>query len=394
MNKEIRKPTVHSMKRRCNAHNYSRKGYYHITLSTTKNTLQPLGCITGQLDRPDGAPDAPHVKLTPIGLMVEEELLRSIHHHYPMLEVQDYVIMPEHIHFIIVAHSDIISQSGNSTHLGHVIAGFKHGCNKRFWAIIGKISMATESPCTTPTVLGDSVAKKHRPAIPLPPLFDAGYCDVMPIDEAQLATQRAYIHNNPRHRLLRTTNRAWLKPQRHTINTAVSLRALKGYLTSEMHNRTADLTTIEERLLLESGQVVCDSYGNTSLLQDRRLLPVVCHRKDTASFEQQKARCLTEAAAGAILVSARISRGEHEIMDAARQSGFPIVLIEDNGFPEIYHPSTNLTDLCATGKLLLLTPWHYQFRKHDEILTVSLCKTMNCIAQAVCKLKDCWWKKE
>lgn len=35
----------------------------------------------------------------------------------------------------------------------------------------------------------------------------------------QIATQRAYIRANPRSRLLRTTNRQWLQPQRHTVNT-------------------------------------------------------------------------------------------------------------------------------------------------------------------------------
>ena len=218
MQEEIRKPTVHSMKRRSSAHDYSRCGYYHITISVAQKLQQPFGRMAGRLDCPDGTADAPHVELSAIGRMVEEELRESIHRYYPMLEVQDYVIMPEHLHFLLVAHRDVVSQNGKPTHLGHVIAGFKYGCNKRYWAMTGRISvatkkggratkggdLATESPGTVggDSMLGDSVAKAK-----LPPLFDAGYCDVMPIDEAQLATQRAYIRSNPRSRLLRTTYR-------------------------------------------------------------------------------------------------------------------------------------------------------------------------------------------
>lgn len=52
----------------------------------------------------------------------------------------------------------------------------------------------------------------------------------MPVDEAQLTTQRAYIRANPRNRLLRQTYRSRLRPQRRTVDTAVFLKALRGYL--------------------------------------------------------------------------------------------------------------------------------------------------------------------
>ena len=428
MDKEIRKPTAHSMKRRSQAHDYSFMGVYHITINVARGLKQPLGRIGGQLCKPDGDSDAPHVDLSPVGRMVEEELRESIHRFYPMLEVQDYVVMPEHLHFLLVAHSDMVSQSGKLTHLGHVIAGFKYGCNKRYWAMMGRINLATESPGTHATtapstlaspapgtlattasgtlattapetlgaerrqndgsVLGDSVAKEK-----LPPLFEAGYCDIMPVDADQLATQRAYIHANPRSRLMRMTNQQWLHPQRHTIDTAVSLRALYGYLQRECPRQLTDevFSTLVNRLLKVGDSVVCDSYGSKELLS-RRLLPVVCHRKDASLFEQQKDCCLREAAAGAVLVSARISKGEQEIMDAVLLRGYPIIRIEDNGFPEIYHPSADRMDRCAAGQQLLIAPWSYQYRTREDSISVPFCKTMNCVAQAICKMRDDWWK--
>ena len=465
MDKEFRKPTVHSMKRRCNAHDYSRSGLYHITICVAKALRQPLGRMAGKLEKPDGDIDAPHVELSAIGQMVEKELRESITKYYPMLEVLDYVIMPEHLHFILVAHSNIISRSGKATHLGHVIAGFKYGCNKRYWAMTGRISLATELPgavvvtkssgavvegdlvtelpgavvvtkSSGAVVEGDLVTESPGAVVVtkssgavgkgdlatelpgavvvaespdavgavrvlddsvvqdnLPPLFDGGYCDVMPLDELQLDTQRAYIRANPRNRLLRDTYRAQLHPQRLTVDTAVSLPALLGYLKRECPRQIVPSAweELEKRLLQKDDRVVCDSYGSLVLLRSK-LLPVVCHRRDAALFEQQKAHCLAEAAAGAVLVSARISKGEQEIMDSALLSGFPVIRIEDNGFPEIYHPSGDRINGCATGKLLLLTPWHYRFRTREESITVPFCKTMNCIAQAICRTKDDWWK--
>lgn len=431
MNEAFKKPTIHSMKRRSHAHDYSRKGCYHITISVAKGLRQPLGRIAGRLDKPDGDSEGPHVELSPIGKMVEKELRESIRRYYPMLEVVEYVVMPEHLHFLLMAHSNVVSQNGNATHLGHVIAGFKLGCNKHYWAMTGKIAqegcgenegLATESPGTlgsknkpgsesthgsesestqgsesegttgSNSALGDSVVKHAASGGTLPPLFDAGYCDVMPVDETQMATQRAYILANPRNRLMRVTNREWLYPQRHTVDTAVSIPALKGYLQRECPQQlTADsFGLIEKRLLKNNGRVACDSYGNLTLL-NRRLLPVVCHRKDAQLFEQQKRRCLAEAASGAVLVSARIARGEQEIIDQALLSGYAVVRIEDNGFPEIYHPSADRMDDCATGNLLLLTPWSYQFMTQEENITVPFCKTMNCVCQAICRQKDTWW---
>ena len=412
--KEYRKPTEHNMKRRSHMHDYSHSGLYHITISTAKDLHQPLGQMAGRLDKPDDDSEAPHVVLSPLGQMVEQELTKSIQQYYPMLKVLDYVIMPEHIHFLLVAYRNVVSRSGRPTHLGQVIAGFKYGCNKRYWVMTGRgllaitpaaepnNNSAAEPPGTLRegpgSVLSGLAAKpaaaKHTAAkSAAPPLFDSGYCDVMPIDEAQLEKQRAYIRNNPRNRLLRMSNRSWLLPQRMCVETHLSLRALKGYLLRECppSQMTDEVwLRISELLLVKGGMIYCDRYGSDELLA-KRLLPVVCHRKDAALHDMQQQRCMDAADEGDVLVSARIARREQIIMAALQKQTYPVVLIADNGFPEIFHPSEEKQTLCAAGRLLLLTPWKYHYRKADEGITVAECKTMNCITQAVCRLRDDWW---
>jgi len=406
---------------RAAAHDYTRAGVYHITIRVADELGQVLGKVVGDLSAPDGSANAPRTALSPIGQMVEQELLHTIHAYYPMIVVDTYAIMPEHLHFILEVQDRIVSQNGKVQSLGQVIAGYKKGCNKRFWEIAGINSgetvMQRAKPASTltkekatagsvaaggnPHIIPSSVSAgfaggKPRFSTGRQPLFNPGYCDVMPVDAAQLATQRAYIAANPRSRLLRTSNRTMLMPQRGGINTAITLPALRGFLKRECapHLITLEaLSQIELRLLLAGGKIICDSYGNQTLLS-RRCLPVVCHRKDANRFNEQKQHCLEEAQQGTILVSARIAKGEQEIIDEALHRGFPVVLIADNGFPEIYHPSAERIEQCAMGKMLIVTPWQYQYRKKEENVSVPFCKTMNCVAQALCRIKDDWWKSK
>ncbi len=392
---------------RAAAHDYTQAGVYHITIRVADELGQALGKVVGDLSAPDGTANAPRTVLTPIGQMVEHELLYTIHVLYPMVVIDTYTIMPEHLHFILDVQNRVMSQNGKIQSLGQVIAGFKKGCNRRFWEIAGINSGETAARTTASDIMSDSqMAASVGCGFPAaykvpsnattgrPSLFASGYCDVMPVDAAQLATQRAYIAANPRSRLLRTSNRSLLMPQRSSIDTAITLTALRRFLQRECPPRLVTqeaLLQIECRLLSDDKKVICDSYGNQSLLT-HRCLPVVCHRKDAARFNEQKRRCIEEAERRAILISARIAKGEQNIMDEALHRGFPVVLIVDNGFPEVYHPSAERIAYCSMGKMLLVSPWQFQYRKKDESISVPFCKTMNCVAQALCRTKDSWWK--
>ena len=419
-------PTRHNMQRRMATHNYALPGTYHITLHVADGMGLPLGQIQGSLEQPDESPNAPHVAMTPVGNMVREELLTSITMHYAMIRVDTFVIMPEHLHVLLQVTAPIVSSTGRPTHLGQVIAGFKKGCNRRYWAMTGQDAAAgaaqavysSGEPLNTVSgstslvsgsasrvsgsasrVSGGSPARegKRTPSSGTTgrrPLFAYGYCDVQPITPEQLDTQRAYIKANPRSRLLRSRQRATLTACRNGFTTALTPSALRGFLLREClqkHATAEALDAIKCRLLLTDGKIALDTYGNRQLLNSK-LLPVVCHRKDKSLFAQQKARCMEEAGNGAIMVSARISAGEQEIMNEMVNHGFPVIIIADNGFPERYHPSAVRLDLCATDRLLLVTPWQYQYRGKNEQVTIPFCKAMNCVAQALCRQKDDWWK--
>ena len=396
------------MTRRAVAHDYTRPGLYHITMHVAEHLGQPLGAVVGSLEAPDGSADAPHTALTRVGQMVEHELLTAIHQHYPMIAIQDYVIMPDHLHFLMVVTDRLVSKNGTVRSVGDVITGFKVGCNRQYWEITQRTKPAATlsgagsvaGGAGSGSVSGGSVAGARQP------LFASGYCDVMPVDAAQLETQRAYIKGNPRSRLLRMSNRAQLTVQRGAITTALTPAALGGYLQRECPPSVATaeaLTAIEGRLLTTAGSVSggsiagkvfisCDTFGNRALLTEHRCLPVVCHRKDGDRFSEQKQRCLEEAAHDAVLVGTRIAPKEREIMDEAVNHGFPVITLHDNGFADRYHPSADRLNLCAADRLLIVSPWQYQYRGKNEQITVLFCKAMNCVAQALCRTRDDWWK--
>ena len=392
------------MGRRNMRKDYSLPGIYHITISVNHELRQPLGRVVGDANEPDGSANAPRVELSAVGLMVERELKESISKYYWMIEVQDYVVMPEHLHAIIVVKNTIVSANGRQTHLGQVIAGFKKGCNRRYWDIIGLRGEPVDAGSQRPAALPDNLRSAVYPQEPKrtpsngttgrPPLFSQGYVDVMPVKEGQLEQQRQYIHDNPRSRLLRTANRAQLQPRRFSIKTALSVKALWKYLQQECHPSQIgeqQWQDIQERLLTEDGMIVCDSYGSLEIMQ-QPMLPVVCHRKDSGSFIRQKEAIMTVADSGVSLVSPRIAKGEQTIMDEVAAKGYPVILIVDNGFPEIYHPSKEKIELCLEKRLLLLSPWKYRYRLAENVISVAECKTMNCVAQALCRKRDDWWK--
>lgn len=400
--------TYHSMTRRAAAHDYSRPGTYHITLHVAEGRGCPLGAVVGDPLATDGSPEAPRVELSPAGQMVEHELLTAIHARYPMVDVQDHVVMPDHLHALIKVTAPLKNKAGRGTHLGQVIAGFKYGCTMKYRALLA--NRPSEPADTLTAGWAGTVCPVVPPLGAKPVLFQEGYCDVMPVDAAQLETQRAYIHGNPRSRLLRQSHRDRLTTQRGAIPTALTVSALAGYLRRQCAASQATpeaLAAITAQLLTlypsfspaslcpsvpPAGPViVCDSYGDRSLLQ-RRLLPVVCHRKDKPRFAEQKQRCLAEAQDGTVLVSPRIAKGEQEILDEAAHHGLPVVILRDNGFPDRYHPSAAQLDRCAAGRLLLVSPWRYEYRPKGEALTVAECKTLNCVTQALCRQDDSWWK--
>lgn len=106
-------------------YDYSSEGAYFITICT-HNKQKILCDIVG-----GGALDAPKIKLSTIGGIVEKYILSS--NNIPEISVEKYVIMPNHIHLILLVKNNIgTSKAPSPTNniISHSISTLKRFVNR------------------------------------------------------------------------------------------------------------------------------------------------------------------------------------------------------------------------------------------------------------------------
>ncbi len=135
-----RKPT------RLKGFDYSSAGAYFVTICAKDRAhiFADIGTVG------DGAHDVPQIRLTQIGRIVEKYLLSS--ENISGVKIDQYVIMPDHIHAIIFLYPDAYTKRENgmsrapsptaNAMLPRVISAFKRLCNKELKANVFQRSYA------------------------------------------------------------------------------------------------------------------------------------------------------------------------------------------------------------------------------------------------------------
>ena len=114
---------------RLKGYDYSQNGIYFLTVCTKDNKCV-LGRIVG-----DGDPDVPQMVLSEYG-KITEKYIQSVKQTYNHITVMNYVIMPNHIHLIVMLYSDNNifrkSQADNpaNDYIPVMISAFKKLTNK------------------------------------------------------------------------------------------------------------------------------------------------------------------------------------------------------------------------------------------------------------------------
>lgn len=207
-------------------------------------------------------------------------------------------------------------------HLGKVINGFKVGCNR---------------------------ALKELVKSDLQGLWEDGYNDMILDREGQLQRMKAYIHDNPRRLAIK-------------------------------HNHP-DLFQVQRNIKV--GEYTFAALGNVFLLDVPYLLQVQCTRKLTMpQISATVQQFLLQAQNGAVLVSPSISPGEKAVMKAAFERGYPVIVLQENGFAPLAKPGGRRFDACAQGRLLMLAPWeHHNDRR---VIKRGQCLDLNEMAKVIC----------
>ena len=106
---------------------YSTPGAYFITICT-QNRLPILSSIVG-----GGAFDAPHIQLTRAGQTVYKYIDSG--NRIPGLSVEKYVVMPNHIHMIVLVHNTVShgmskAPSRANAVIPHFVSTLKRFCHQ------------------------------------------------------------------------------------------------------------------------------------------------------------------------------------------------------------------------------------------------------------------------
>jgi REP element-mobilizing transposase RayT len=207
-------------------------------------------------------------------------------------------------------------------HLGMVINGFKVGCNRVYKELVKS---------------------------ELPGLWEDGYNDVILGQEGQLQRMKAYIHDNPRRLAIKRAHPDLFQVQRN----------------------------------IQVGDYTFAALGNVFLLDAPCLLQVQCTRKlTTPQITATVQQFLSHVQNGAVLVSPSISPGEKAVMKAAFEHGYPVIVLQENGFAPLAKPGGQRFDACAQGRLLMLAPWeHHNDRR---VIKRNQCLDLNEMARVIC----------
>ena len=121
---QTRKPT------RLKEFDYNTAGAYFITFCTDKRR-QILSRIVGV----DVLGDPKNVELLPYGI-VADKYIKQMNEFYDNITVDKYVIMPNHIHFILFVRESGSPRTSTPTKqtsiVSHFVSTFKRFCNKEY----------------------------------------------------------------------------------------------------------------------------------------------------------------------------------------------------------------------------------------------------------------------
>ncbi len=301
-------PTVHRMTRRAHFHDYNRPGWYLITI-VTKDRKKIIGDLAFN--------PYPHIRLLPFGEEIMTHEKNKIPHYYPNVHVISICPMPDHLHMIIWVNGPMPPKR----HLGHVLGGFKNGCNKAYRRITGQ---------------SDAIA------------FENGYNDRILLNDGQLSRWKKYLIDNPR-------------------------RLAETKAHPNLFEKICDATVAGHK---------CQMVGNRYLLDVPDIEAVIVHRADSDAQHQANVdRWLECGARGGVLISAAVSKREKDVIHTALESGHAVIWLRNNGFPPLYKPSGRAFDACASGQLLQISPFGYDPQR--KAITRQECLLLNRMAESI-----------
>ena len=371
-----KKPT---MKRRCTEHDYYDRSIYMITMAT-EGRRQLFGQIEGNSNCEK---EAVSVKLSAMGERVKE-CWDSIADYYPQVEPMKLCIMPDHIHGLLFVHEKM------NSHLGKVIAGFKTGTRKaarELGILPALIAQDTEQTAGQPTTTAEQpTATAEQPTATAGQPATAGLSAAVPY--TALPAQSAATPS--RHTAAGRAHGTLWEPNYHDrlLRGRSQLQRMITYMDENPYRRWIKQQHPEyftRMATLTVANYAMQAMGNRFLLDNPAKIQIQCSRSLTpAEIESRKTAILDQAQKEkSVLVSPCISPGEQAITTAAMTAGIPLIVLLVKGFPPYFKPQPKYIEACATGLLLMISPFAWQNEKLIDMR--QRCLLLNSIAAEISK---------
>lgn len=311
---------IPSMNRRMHGYDYSRPGYYMVTIKVA-NYVGRLSAVSGRAYKPGTyLPETdlayrPNLELSENGELVAS-VLRELSANLPV-EVKCAVIMPDHAHILLKITEHYPRK------LAGIISSLKGSCSRRYWE-------------SHPEYQGQAFWQK-------------GYNDIPLYAKDSLTRLFNYIKDNPRRYLIR--------------------KSMPEYFY--------------RRWQFDFDGRTFHAIGNIFLLQYHTKVPIRFSRRfSVEEMTKREALYRAVAAQGDVLISTFIHPMERAITKECVASGARLIWLRTNGFPErSMVKGERAYEMCAKGSLLMIAPDEYHTQK--EALTRDFCLTLNTLAEYI-----------
>ena len=410
-----------SMKRRSDVNDYHGRHIYLVTLAV-EGRRPLLGEVVGNPLAAEGSADAPRIELSALGGAVFD-CWQQIPKRHPEVEILALQIMPDHLHGILWIKEEM------QQHLGHIIGGFKTGCNKAYRIYTAALPQSTPSKEHFPSEQRGP-NEEHFPSEERGRGEKASQSGQGEVGCGELSSNNednnAESEKSTNAESEKSNNAESKEGSKEGNSCSVYAAAVPqqkslrerhedrhhGFLFEPNYNdlicKSYDMlpTLINyvkdnpRRLLMKRlhpeylrpffglhiGSHTYNGIGNLALLNaPHRLAVRVSRRNNEAQLQDEVRRYMTAARSGTVLISPAISPGEKRVMRAAFDAKLPTIVIMENGFTPLSKPHGEQFNACAEGRLLMLSPWpHHNERRK---LTAQQCQAMNLMALELATLE-------
>ncbi len=289
--------------RRMYGHDYAVPGTYEVTMLVA-GRCPVFGEMVGTTK---SGGEKPCLKPSVLGQTVLDNEVPKIHHYYPMVDVWQVCLMPDHIHMIVRINQPL----PKGKHLGSIIGAFKGGVSRAWWQLGATVSSSLD-------------VDQH------PPLFEPNYNDHILMRDGQLANWKRYLRENPFRYMMR--------------------------------REYPDL--FQRALCITIDGVRYSAFGNMLLLRQPEKLQVFFHRRtesvpteNTDFWKTESQRLISAANSGDVLVTPGISKCEKWIKNMALEQRLRLIHLQINPIGRYWKPERSRFEACANGSLLILAPW-------------------------------------